>query len=71
MVLMLQLILGASQVPVLFEASQDLNIDLGRSVLIGDRSDLQAGAGAGLAALVHVMTGHGRESQFSDKMESG
>ena len=51
---------------MLFEASQDLNIDLGRSVLIGDRlSDLQAGAGAGLAALVHVLTGHGRESRDS------
>jgi D-glycero-D-manno-heptose 1,7-bisphosphate phosphatase len=41
-------------------ASRDLNLDLSRSVLIGDRlSDLQAGARAGLTRLAHVLSGHG------------
>ncbi len=45
---------------MLLEASNALNLDLSRSILIGDRlSDLQAGASAGLACLFHVLTGHG------------
>jgi D-glycero-D-manno-heptose 1,7-bisphosphate phosphatase len=45
---------------MLLEAAQVLNLDLNRSSLIGDRlSDLQAGAGAGLPWLVHVLSGHG------------
>ena len=45
---------------MLLAAASDLNIDLSRSILIGDRlSDLKAGASAGLNLLVHVLTGHG------------
>ena len=41
-------------------AAADLNLDLSRSLLIGDRlTDLQAGARAGLPFLWHVLTGHG------------
>ena len=41
-------------------AAADLNLDLSRSLLIGDRlTDLQAGARAGLPLLWHVLTGHG------------
>lgn len=43
-------------------AARDLNIDLSRSILAGDRlSDLEAAAAAGLAAGVLVGTGYGRE----------
>ena len=42
------------------EGAIDLNLDLKRLMLIGDRlSDLQAGAAAGLAILCHVLSGHG------------
>jgi D-glycero-D-manno-heptose 1,7-bisphosphate phosphatase len=45
-------------------ASSDLQIDLTRSLLIGDRlSDLQAGSRAGLAWLGHVQTGHGQRER--------
>ena len=45
---------------MLLAASQELNLDLSRSLLIGDRlSDLQAGARARLPWLVHVLSGHG------------
>ena len=41
-------------------AAADLNLDLQRSLLVGDRlSDLQAGARAGLRWVAHVCTGHG------------
>ena len=49
---------------MLLAASQELNLDLKRSLLIGDRlSDLMAGARAGLPWLVHVLSGHGLEER--------
>lgn len=49
---------------MLLEAARDLNLDLKRSILVGDRcSDLDAGARAGVQTLVHVLTGHGREER--------
>ncbi|MBM5798020.1 MAG: HAD-IIIA family hydrolase [Cyanobacteria bacterium K_Offshore_0m_m2_072] len=45
---------------MLVEAARELNLDLQRSILIGDRlSDLQAGAAAGVQMVIHVLTGHG------------
>jgi len=51
--------------PGMFLAAQkDLNIDLSRSILVGDRlTDLQAGASAGLPLLIHVLTGHGNQER--------
>ena len=47
-------------------ASKALNLELKRSLLIGDRlSDLQAGAAAGVAGLFHVLSGHGRDARAS------
>jgi D-glycero-D-manno-heptose 1,7-bisphosphate phosphatase len=49
---------------MLLAGSQELNLDLSRSLLIGDRlSDLKAGARAGLPWLVHVLSGHGVEER--------
>jgi len=49
---------------MLLEAERELNLDLTRSILVGDRrSDLQAGARAGVPILVHVLTGHGLEER--------
>jgi len=49
---------------MLIEAEGDLNLDLKRSVLVGDRlSDLQSGVNAGVRCLVHVLTGHGRNER--------
>jgi D-glycero-D-manno-heptose 1,7-bisphosphate phosphatase len=49
---------------MLVEASSDLNIDLRRSVLVGDRlSDLRAGLNADLCTLIHVRTGHGNNER--------
>ena len=46
---------------MLLVAAEDLNLDLSRSLLVGDRlSDLQAGARAGLALVAHVLSGHGK-----------
>lgn len=51
---------------MIMEASRHLNLDLQRSVLIGDRlSDLQAGAAAGLAMVFHVLSGYGRSARES------
>ena len=51
---------------MLLEAATALNLDLQRSLLIGDRlSDLQAGAAAGLATLFHVLSGHGHNARAS------
>ena len=45
---------------MLFAAAFDLNLDLKKSLLIGDRlTDLQAGASAGLNSLCHVLSMHG------------
>ena len=49
---------------MLLAAAKDLNIDLSRSVLVGDRlTDLQAGVSVGLPLLTHVLTGHGKEER--------
>ena len=49
---------------MLLTAAKDLNIDLSRSILVGDRlTDLQAGESAGLPFLIHVLTGHGKEER--------
>lgn len=49
---------------MLLEAGRELNLDLKRSILVGDRrSDLEAGARAGVPNLVHVLTGHGYEER--------
>ena len=45
---------------MLFYAAKKLNINLSKSIMVGDRlSDLQAGANAKVSNLVHVLTGHG------------
>jgi len=49
---------------MLLVAAQELNLDLSRSLLIGDRlSDLQAGARAGLSLIMHVLSGLGVEER--------
>ena len=49
---------------MILEASYDLNLDLTRSILIGDRlSDLLAGARADVSMLIHVETGHGESER--------
>ena len=51
---------------MMLAASKALNLELERSLLIGDRlSDLQAGAAAGIAGLFHVLSGHGRDARAS------
>ena len=51
---------------MLLAATKDLNLELKRSLLIGDRlSDIQAGVAAGLAGLTHVLSGHGRDARAS------
>ena len=53
---------------MLLAAAADLNIDLSRSLLIGDRlSELKAGESAGLPWLGHVLTGHGKEDRSAVK----
>ena len=49
---------------MLLDAATTLRLDLGRSLLIGDRlNDLKAGVAAGLAAVCHVLTGHGEQER--------
>jgi D-glycero-D-manno-heptose 1,7-bisphosphate phosphatase len=49
---------------MLLAATIALNIDCSRSWIVGDAvSDIAAGAAAGLAGGVHVMTGHGRRDR--------
>lgn len=51
---------------MLLEAAASLNLDLQRSLLIGDRlSDLQAGAAASVAMVFHVLSGHGSSNRAS------
>ena len=45
---------------MLIEAARLMNINIGRSVMIGDNAqDLEAARSAGLALGIHVLTGHG------------
>ena len=49
---------------MLTAAAKELGIELGMSVLIGDRlSDMQAGYRAGIKKLVHMQTGHGERER--------
>ena len=49
---------------MIFQASKDLNIDLKKSILIGDRlSDLKAGINAGLFKTYHLASGHGKKER--------
>ncbi len=49
---------------MILKASQDFNIDLSKSFLIGDRlTDIQAGEKAGLRNLIHILTGHGNDER--------
>ena len=51
---------------MLLEASRELNLDLQKSFLVGDRlSDMKAGANAGVQTLIHVLTGHGQSERES------
>jgi D-glycero-D-manno-heptose 1,7-bisphosphate phosphatase len=51
---------------MLLAAAEDLQLDLSRSLLVGDRlSDLQAGARAGLPWLAHVLSGHGQQERVA------
>ena len=53
---------------MLLVASRELNLDLKKSLLVGDRlSDLQAGAHAGVQTLIHVLTGHGQRERAQIK----
>ena len=46
---------------MLLAAAADLQLDLSRSLLVGDRlTDLQAGAWAGLPWLAHLLSGDGQ-----------
>lgn len=49
---------------MLLEAARALNLDLGLSLMVGDKaSDQQAALSAGLHCGVHVLTGYGQEQQ--------
>ncbi|MHA1600474.1 MAG: HAD hydrolase-like protein, partial [Alphaproteobacteria bacterium] len=49
---------------MILRAGERLNLDLGRSWIVGDRAtDLMAGRTAGLAGGLHVLTGHGQENR--------
>ena len=49
-------------------AAADLQLDLNRTMLVGDRlSDLEAGERAGLAWIAHVQTGHGQRERTAIK----
>jgi len=51
---------------MLLNAAEELNLDLKRSIMVGDRlSDLQAGASAGVEYVVHVLRGHGMRERKS------
>ena len=55
---------------MIFAAKEDFNLDLGNSIIIGDRlTDLVAGKNAGIRRFVHVMTGHGENERENIKKE--
>ena len=58
---------------MIFNAADDLNLDLKRSILIGDRlSDIYAGLNAEIPNIFHVKTGHGAKerSLIKNKIET-
>lgn len=49
---------------MLLAAAEALNLDLPRSIMVGDKtSDIEAGRRAGVARSYHVLTGHGAEER--------
>ena len=51
---------------MILEASIDFNINLSKSILIGDReTDLLSARNAGIKSFVHVLTGHGKNERES------
>ena len=49
---------------MIFKAINDLNLNLTKSILIGDRvSDIIAGQRAGIPKIFHVLTGHGKKER--------
>ena len=47
---------------MIFSAAKKFNINIGKSILIGDRvSDMIAGCRSGIDTLIHVRTGHGQK----------
>jgi len=49
---------------MLTEAAALLEIDLASSVMVGDSlSDIEAGVGAGIGRVIHVLTGHGAKQR--------
>ncbi len=49
---------------MILEAADEFNIDLNKSILIGDRmTDLLAAKNAGIKEIFHVLTGHGSEER--------
>ena len=49
---------------MIYEAKKDLNINIDKSIIIGDRlTDLKAGYKAGVKLLVHVLTGYGEQER--------
>ena len=49
---------------MILEAAEEFNIDLDKSILIGDRlTDLLAAKNAGIKKIFHVLTGHGFEER--------
>ena len=49
---------------MILEAKNEFNIDMNKSILIGDRiTDLAAGANAAIKNLIHVKTGHGEKER--------
>ncbi|MFN7684140.1 MAG: D-glycero-alpha-D-manno-heptose-1,7-bisphosphate 7-phosphatase [Oligoflexia bacterium] len=48
---------------LILDAASELNIDLGRSFMVGDKVvDLEAGRAAGTSGVCLVLTGHGKET---------
>ena len=51
---------------MLLDAAELFELDLARSIMVGDSlSDILAGKAAGVARLVHVATGHGQSERGS------
>ena len=56
---------------MLLAAADALDIDLSRSWIVGDTAgDIMAGAAAGLAGGIHVMTGHGARERGAAKIRT-